>query len=122
MPRREQSFFNIHSDSYLGQAKEKSPEKELLAAILVRAAQDAVSVRGIEPHFRRSARVYFGLNRPYPNLSRSKEMFTFADICDHLSLCPHTIHKALQQELWRGGLTTSIARATNGEFIGKLYD
>lgn len=116
-------LFATNTDSYLADPERKSPEKRLLAAILVRAAQDAVSQRGIEPHFRRNARLYFGLHKSKPNLNRSNGgSFSFAEICDYLNLCPFTIHRNLQFIMWDGGIKRSQSRGTSGNIIWKLYE
>ena len=92
-------------------------ERLLLAAVIVRAALDAV--RGKDPGFRDSsfghyhrnlARQWFGLDQNLPNLTEERgDCFTFAECCEALSLCPESVHKKLKK----------VDRS--GEEIKKLY-
>lgn len=76
-----------------------SGEIKLLAAVLIRAARDAVTpVAGEKEEWQRDAVSFFGLNKHQPNLMVSYENgFSFAYICEHLGLCPYRIHRELKK-------------------------
>jgi len=72
-------------------------EIKLLAAVLIRAARDAVTPAvDDKPEWQQEAIRFFGLDKNQPNLVVShKDGFSFGYICEHLGLCPYKIHKEL---------------------------
>ena len=89
----------LANDSYLVEPQYLPPEKRLLAAILVRAAQDAVKSPGVTLSDHRQACNYIGIGNTEPNLSWSdgKSFFSFVELCEQLELCPYTIHAELSR-------------------------
>lgn len=73
-------------------------EIKLLAAVLIRAARDAVTpAMDDKPEWQQEAIRFFGLDKNQPNLLVShKEGFSFGYICEHLQLCPYRIHRELR--------------------------
>lgn len=87
----------LANDSYLVEPLFIPPEKRLIAAILIRAAQDAVDSPGVTPDERREARAYIGIGSKEPNMgiSDGTSFFSFKELCEHLELCPYTVHAEL---------------------------
>jgi hypothetical protein len=89
------------------------PEKTLLTAVLIRAAQDALDFEGKSITFRknspefkkrevREAQNYFGLHDDRPNLrplNKKQPYFTFAYVCEALSLCPVQVHRRMKRAM-----------------------
>ena len=74
-------------------------EKKLLAAVLVRASRDALDLGAAVSRSDKKSAIKFlclDLVRPYVDTNYCECGFSFGYICEHLELCPYTIHSKLR--------------------------
>jgi hypothetical protein len=90
-------------------------ERKLLAAILVRAAKDALGgSKSVKDHERREAFNFLSLDVPFPRLfwPDDGKGFTYAYICEQLGICPFTLHKSL-----RGMIGEELHSTTSNRYL-----